>query len=595
MSRRSVCFVALAAFGLVTGVSGQQRPPAGAAAPLHTVHIDAIAVDARGAVVSTLTPRDFELREQGKLLALDEARFVRNDPRLVAIYLDEYHITPGASADRARDGLTAFVERDLGPRDLIVVMKPLDSLFTIRLTEDHARARRIIADLEGRKGDHAPRTEYERTFMTGSSTRIEMARAQVAISALNALAAHMGTLDVGRKTLLVVSEGLDQVPRSRGQEYLATIDSVVRSANRANVSIYPIDPRPASAPGVVGAADREGAVLRSLARDTDGRAVAKAASAEDLAAAVRGVAAEASAYYLLTYRHAHEEDGAFHPVQVRVKNEGVQVRARSGYWAASASDRLGAELLAGGNRPPVVFPLELPRRRSPLIRPWFGLSLGGDGKMRVTFVWEPAAVVPGAPNGPAASRLELTALGDGDSVLFQGPVLPTGPGMVEEPGSEPARAVFDAEPGRVRLRMKIEDAERRQVDSDVRELLVHDLRGTVAIGTPEFLRARNFREFRVLGGAPQAVPVSSREFSRTERLLIRFHAYSPDGRQPSVSARLLNRLGQPMRTLDVRSADGAHEIDLALAGLASGEYHVELAATSPAGQVKEILGFRVTD
>jgi hypothetical protein len=166
--------------------------------------------------------------------------------------------------------------------------------------------------------------------------------------------------------------------------------------------------------------------------------------------------------------------------------------------------------------------------------------------------------------------------------------------MVQVPGGEPARAVFNTEPGRLRLRMRIEDGDRRQVDSDVRDIIVRDLRGRVAIGTPAFLRARNFREFRTLGGDREAVPVSSREFRRTERLLIRFPAYGPDGQHPSVSARLLNRLGQPMRTLDVRSAGSEHEIDLALAGLASGEYYLELAATSPAGNVTERLGFRVT-
>ena len=143
--------------------------------------------------------------------------------------------------------------------------------------------------------------------------------------------------------------------------------------------------------------------------------------------------------------------------------------------------------------------------------------------------------------------------------------------------------------------MKIQDASGQAVDSDVREIAVRDLRGAVAIGTPEFLRARNAREFRTLDSAPEAVPVSSRQFSRTERLLVRFPAYAPDGQRPSVSARLSNRLGQPMRTLEVRpAAGGAHEIDIVLAGLATGDYQLELAATSPAGQTTEVLGFRVT-
>jgi hypothetical protein len=175
--------------------------------------------------------------------------------------------------------------------------------------------------------------------------------------------------------------------------------------------------------------------------------------------------------------------------------------------------------------------------------------------------------------------------------VFNGPVLPAGPGALTD---GPSRAVFETVPGRLRLRMNIQDGERRDVDTDVRDLIVRDLRGKVAIGTPEVMRARNAREFRILGANPDATPVSSRVFSRTERLLIRFPAYAPDG-EPTVSARLLNRMGQTMRTLDVNAGSGGdHEVDLMLSGLASGEYQLQLDAKSPAGTDTERIDFRVT-
>ena len=573
---------------LAVATLSAQQPPESVDA-LHTVRIDAIAVDARGNPVTTLVARDFELREDGRLMATDEAQFINDGPRIVAIYLDEYHITAGANADLARAALLDVIDR-LGPRDLIAVMKPLDSLYEIKLTDDRETARTMVAGLEGLKGNYTPRNAYERSFMVGSNERIEASRTQVAISALSALAVRMGRENDLRKTLLVVTEGFEAPPRSRGQEYLATIDSAIRAANRANVSVYPVDPRPAPD---VDAASYE--ALRSLASATDGRVVAKAAGADDLKAPMGTVFADATGYYMLTYRNAHKEDGQFHPIEVRVKRPRIQVRARSGYWAPSGDDRRGAELLARANEPPVIR-LAPPRRISPLIQPWFGLSLGGDGKMRVTFVWEPTAVVPGdAARRQTAARLELTVLNSEDTVLFEGPVRPTGPGMVDVAGREPARASFETEPGSLRLTMKIQDETSRVVDSDVREIAVRDIRGKVAIGTPEFLRARNAREFRTIDNDPEAVPVSSRQFSRTELLLIRFPAYAPNGQQPSVSARLLNRMGQPMRTLEVRSGtDGEHEVDVTLAGLASGDYQIELEATSPAGNVKERLDFRVT-
>ena len=72
---------------------------------------------------------------------------VQDDARLFAIFLDEYHVTSGANTDRVRDALLRFVDRDLTPRDLVAVMKPLDSLFTIRLTRDRGAVRRAIETL----------------------------------------------------------------------------------------------------------------------------------------------------------------------------------------------------------------------------------------------------------------------------------------------------------------------------------------------------------------------------------------------------------------------------------------------------------------
>ena len=103
------------------------------------------------------------------------------------------------------------------------------------------------------------------------------------------------------------------------------------------------------------------------------------------------------------------------------------------------------------------------------------------------------------------------------------------------------------------------------LDSDVRDFSVPEFRKPVSLGTPEILRARNAREFRLID-ADAAVPVASREFSRAERLLIRFPAYAPSDAAPSLSAKLLNRSGQTMRELSVALAStpaGANEIDSA--------------------------------
>src|SRR3954452_8208937 len=156
-----------------------------AAAPQRLVTIDLTVTDARGRIVTDLKPSEFELKEGTTVVPVESVRLVRVAPtqtgeepariqsgedertaagqdeaRLFAIFLDEYHVASGVETERVRDTLTRFVERDLSPRDLVVVMKPLDSLFAIRLTRDRAAVRQAIAAFEGRKGEYAPRNAY---------------------------------------------------------------------------------------------------------------------------------------------------------------------------------------------------------------------------------------------------------------------------------------------------------------------------------------------------------------------------------------------------------------------------------------------------
>jgi hypothetical protein len=212
----------------------------------------------------------------------------------------------------------------------------------------------------------------------------------------------------------------------------------------------------------------------------------------------------------------------------------------------------------------------------------------------MTFVWEPAGRVPGDRVRRNVAKLVLQARTADGTVLFEGPVAATGPAALDEPGTA-ARAVFDVPPGRLRLRMSIQDAASTVLDQDVREMSIRDLKGDVAVGTPEIFRAHTAREFRSLD-AEAAVPVASREFSRTEHLLIRFRAYGPPEAPPAVSAQLLDRQGHVIRPLDLSAGAGTedHTIDLPLAGFAPGDYAIEVKALSGGRLASERSAFRVT-
>jgi VWFA-related protein len=607
MTARLLVAVAVASATLLAA-----EPPSSsdAAAPA-LIRMNAVVADARGRLVSGLNASDFQLAIDGVSQPIESVRFVAADAgtssgetpqpifsraeeeaaasedgaRLFAIFLDEYHVSEGPAVARVRDVMTRFVQQTLKPRDLLLVVKPLDSLLTLQMTRDRSAALKVIAGFEGRRGEYDARNEFESNLIAGTPERIEAVRSQIATSALNALATHLAMLGGARKAILFVSEGYAFTPRMRGNEALPSIETAIRMANRGSVAIYPFDPR--GPEGDAASKDRE--MLLALATQTEGDTIVDANPDAGLARA----AAASGGYYVISFRAVTAAaDGRFHPVAFHVNQPGAEVKARKGYWAPSPDDALRARLLARAKEPKPA--PEPPRRISPLIRPWFGIARGAPGKTEVDFVWEPASRVPGdRARLSQPARLTLQAFAADGSQVFEGVVKASGSAGPDVSGDS-MRATFQAAPGRLRLRMAIEDAAARPLDTDVRDLVVDPMTASVALGTPEVFRARNARDLRTLMADPEAVPVAAREFSRIERLLIRVPAYSPDG-QPSVTARLASRAGS-MRDLDVTPgpAPDRFQIDLPLAGLASGEYVIQLrVATSDSGESRADVSFKV--
>jgi hypothetical protein len=116
-------------------------------------------------------------------------------------------------------------------------------------------------------------------------------------------------------------------------------ESLMGRANRANVSIYPIDPRGLAAPARVEQQDalkhrRE--TMRDLASSTDGFTVI---DTNDFDRGVKRIVDDMSSYYLLGYYSTNAKlDGKFRKITVRVKRPGVSVRARNGYLAPTEAE-----------------------------------------------------------------------------------------------------------------------------------------------------------------------------------------------------------------------------------------------------------------
>jgi len=120
-------------------------------------------------------------------------------------------------------------------------------------------------------------------------------------------------------------------------------------------------------------------------------------------------------------------------------------------------------------------------------------------------------------------------------------------------------------------------------------------RGTIPIVLqPQFVRTRTAREFRSLSADPTAAPTPARVFSRSERLLIRVPAYNPDGAAVTTTVGVVNLRGQTIRPLDPLPLSGnIPQFDLPLAFLAPGEYSIDVKVTSPTGNTRQLVGFRI--
>ncbi len=629
-------------------------------AGINFVRVDVIVSGRDGKPVTDLAARDFEVFEddvpqqiqsfklvearttaasgeaprQIRSASDEEVEAARDDTRIVAIFLDDYHVRETNSL-RVRQELVAFIENELLPSDLLMVMSPLTPLSELRLTRDHRQIASAVAGFRGVKYDYRPRNAFEERYAMYSANVVERVRNQVTMSALKGLAVRLGSLREGRKAVLLVSEGfmarlppqladpvaslpgvgnpsrLDPTAGGGGQssaelfdqaDVLQDLREVYDAANRHNTAIYALDPRGLAAQefgideNVNSTADRNllsqtTDSLRALSENTDGRAIV---ASNDLRRGLAQMLSDTATYYLLGYSSSQvPQDGRFHEIDVRVKRPRLQVRARRGYWALTSGEAAAALAPPRPGLSPAVeaaLGALATVTRGRVIRTWIGTAPGGDGKTRVTLVWEPAPPSSGRREEPA--RVRVLATGGGGDPYFRGavPADPAPPaGGVAVRG--PWQVGFDAVPGRLDLTLTVEGSAAEVLDKDQIEIDVPDLTGPdVRLSTPQLFRARTAREWQALAADAGATPSVGREFSRTERLLVRVAVLGAAA--PPPAARVLNRGGDRMVDLAPQPAaiGGAWwHVDVPLASLPAGEYLIELAAAD----ARELVAIRV--
>ena len=161
---------------------------------------------------------------------MEEHEAARDDVRLFAIFLDDYHVKRDSSHPRARAARARFIETQIGPSDMVGLMYPLQASARVRMTRNHDVIRRAVRQFQGRKYDYTPKNDVEeRTSSRLPAEQIERIRNQASFGAIKSLIMRMGGLKEGRKSLILVSEGYSntlpsQMPRYYGGMSGAPVD-----------------------------------------------------------------------------------------------------------------------------------------------------------------------------------------------------------------------------------------------------------------------------------------------------------------------------------------------------------------------------------
>lgn len=348
--------------------AAQEPPPFRASA--EEVLVDFVLRDRRGRQIPDLRPEEIEILEDGvpqQLKALrrvqgleaqewipgQEALTRRLDPsravKLVVLAFDELGASSRALARRAVEDL---VRQGVPPNTYYAVVQLSPSFRMVQPFTNEPylikwAAERLTGGRAARSEGAPPIAQPTREAVANDpaasamasavaemeSRAAELEREYASAATMNGLLSMVLGLRrlEGRKTAVLFSEGLHGGGALR---------ALIAQANRNNVAFYTIDARGLRAggflsggePGAAPApAETRAPGLEELAAETGGLAVS---NTNDLRAPLRQVAEDSGAYYLASYSPQNTHwDGRFRKLELRVKRPGVQVQARSGYFA----------------------------------------------------------------------------------------------------------------------------------------------------------------------------------------------------------------------------------------------------------------------
>jgi VWFA-related protein len=257
------------------------------------VLVDASVQDKTGRFVSSLSPAQFRVYEDGEVQKIDLAG-LDELPATFALLIDS-----SQSMSRRLDFVKQAATRLAG------YLRPKDHMLVVPFS-------RTLGTITGPTDDR--RTVVE------SIGRVTSSGGTAILDAIVSLTPHLAGIH-GRRAIVLITDGYDEHSGQKFADALSAIKSV-----QATVYVVGIG-------GVAGISLRGERLLRQLAEETGGRAFLPSRE-EELEFVHDVLASDVQNRYLLSYTPSNQKtDGAWRKISVETADPTHKVRARDGYFA----------------------------------------------------------------------------------------------------------------------------------------------------------------------------------------------------------------------------------------------------------------------
>ena len=675
-----------AAAGHAQSGGASTSPQASFKTGINFVEVHAVVTDARGEFVRGLTKDDFEIYESGRLQtptvfdlvdAPAPARAAvaaagpdpdvrstagRFDGRLFIIVLDDLH-TATLRSQLVKRAARQFVERHIADGDLAAVV--YTSGRTDAAQELTPSRRLLLAAVDRFQGQKLPSITSERLAVHLNDRAMENAtssgdesastssnatqraddprdaergmNARRALGAIKNVAQWMADVPGRRKALVLFSEGIeydiyDVFNNRNATSIMADAREAVAAAQRANVTVYAIDPRGLTQLGdeaiTIQSLSEDPNVdygtsrgfnnellmaqesLISLAEETGGIAVVRN---NDIAGGLTRVERDTSRYYVLGYvSDPAVAPGRFRKIEVKVKRPGLKVRARRGYVPADLKAAKRTTEVKPGTSPALTAALTNPVPVGDVpFRVW-AAPFKGSGKnasIAVAVEIDGATLKYRQQDDRFLEDLEMSIIAadyDGkvrasDRQTMNLKLKPETHKVMMAGGGVRMLSRLDVQPGRYQLRVAVHESSGNNIGSVPFDIDVPDFSKPVlamsglVVTSSAAPKLVTVKPDPVLKDALPLPPVASRAFTAVETLSVFAEIYdrtTPLAHDVDVITTVVPKAGgahvfQATERRRVQAGGGtrtaAHTADIPLKPFAAGDYVLKVETRSPDG------------